>query len=522
MAYNENMKTTRKNIFSMLVLVCAVLAVLIRIYRFGAIPAGMNQDGAMAAVDAKALAEYGTDRFGMRYPVHLTAWGFGQMSALLSYLMIPAIRLFGLNPFAARLPMLVVSLGALVLLFLFARDSRSAAFALCVLFLAAVNPWHIIQSRWALDCNLFPHFLLSGIFFLNRGAKGKKGAYPLSMILFGLSMYCYGISIYTVPLLLLAACILLMHRRKLSLRQALLSALVYLAVAWPFLACMVINTFRLPGIETPFFTIPFFPYSMRSQDILFFSDTPLRQLGQNARSLLLILLQKYNGAACNEVRGFGTMYLFSLPFTAEGLILSIRSFRKNIGAALTVLWFGVAVFSGLMTANVNINRINILFYPLILFNGAGLYAALHCCRRKKLLQGIGALLPALWLAAFCLFTRAYFTSYADQIADVFMADFGNAVSSLRDTEAEKIYISADAQYKGYSHVSEILTLFYLDIDAKEYQDPAFYDRFTFRIPENPDAGEDAVYVAARDDLPRFSPEEYVFTDYGKFAVITPK
>ena len=101
----------------MLVLVCAVLAVLIRIYRFGAIPAGMNQDGAMAAVDAKALAEYGTDRFGMRYPVHLTAWGFGQMSALLSYLMIPAIRLFGLNPFAARLPMLLVSLGALVLLY---------------------------------------------------------------------------------------------------------------------------------------------------------------------------------------------------------------------------------------------------------------------------------------------------------------------------------------------------------------------------------------------------------------------
>ena len=51
---------------------------------------GLEIDGAMAAVDAKALAYYGTDRFGMKYPVHLTAWGFGQMSALLSYLMVPA------------------------------------------------------------------------------------------------------------------------------------------------------------------------------------------------------------------------------------------------------------------------------------------------------------------------------------------------------------------------------------------------------------------------------------------------
>lgn len=28
------------------------------------IPDGMNQDGAMAAVDAKALADHGTDRYG--------------------------------------------------------------------------------------------------------------------------------------------------------------------------------------------------------------------------------------------------------------------------------------------------------------------------------------------------------------------------------------------------------------------------------------------------------------------------
>ena len=82
------MKMYKKKIYYLLLLFACIIAVFIRVYQFGSVPGGMNQDGAMAAVDAKALADYGTDRLGMRFPVHLTAWGFGQMSALLSYLMI--------------------------------------------------------------------------------------------------------------------------------------------------------------------------------------------------------------------------------------------------------------------------------------------------------------------------------------------------------------------------------------------------------------------------------------------------
>ena len=64
--------------FRILLALAVLTAVAVRIYRFGLVPGGFNQDGAMAAVDGKALAEYGTDRFGMRLPVHLTAWGYGR------------------------------------------------------------------------------------------------------------------------------------------------------------------------------------------------------------------------------------------------------------------------------------------------------------------------------------------------------------------------------------------------------------------------------------------------------------
>lgn len=49
-------------------------AAILRLFRFGVLPFGVNQDEAMGAVDAWALTLYGTDRFGVSLPVHFSAW----------------------------------------------------------------------------------------------------------------------------------------------------------------------------------------------------------------------------------------------------------------------------------------------------------------------------------------------------------------------------------------------------------------------------------------------------------------
>ena len=54
------MKIDKKKIYKIVFLFAILLAILVRTYLFGVVPGGMNQDGAMAAVDAKALADYGT------------------------------------------------------------------------------------------------------------------------------------------------------------------------------------------------------------------------------------------------------------------------------------------------------------------------------------------------------------------------------------------------------------------------------------------------------------------------------
>lgn len=510
-------------LYYIILAVTVLIAVFIRIYKFGSVPGGFNQDGAMAAVDAKALADYGTDRYGMRLPVHLTAWGYGQMSALLSYLMVPFIKIGGLNPITARMPQLIMSIAALVCLYLFIRDVFGKKAALIIAVFAAINPWNILQSRWALDCNLYPQFFMIGIYFLNKGLK-KRLHLVISMIMFGLCMYCYGISIYTMPVFLLATCIYLLVTKKLSIKDAVIALVVYLLVAWPFITTMAINFFRLDTIETPLFTIPFFPNSVRSNDILFFSDNIWSQLISNFKSLMNVTFLQKKDLPWNDIENFGTIYLFSMPFVITGIIGLIKDYRKSSGAILALIFLITGIWCGLTTNNVNINRINMIYYPIIIMAGIGIYYVIKWIPQAK--WGIAAA----YIVAFVMFSSTYFTTYADSMDGYFFKDFGEAVSSLKDCNADKFYITADSQYTGASNVSEILTMFYLETDAEYYQGKTnggsltFKDKYTFQsisnITVNPD--ENAAYVITSSDLKYFDESKYNFEKFGNYYTVTPK
>ncbi len=516
--------------YRLLLLLVVLTAVAVRVYQFGLIPGGVNQDGAMAAVDARALADYGTDRFGMKFPIHLTAWGYGQMSTMLSWLMIPFIRLFGLNTVTMRLPQLIVSLAGLLCLYLFIRNMFGKYAALAVLSFAAVNPWHILQSRWALDCNLFPHFFLAGLFLLHRALMNRihRGLLCASMILFGLCMYCYGVSLYTVPVFLLGACLYLICSRTISPGHAVLAFLVYLSTAWPFIAVMAINFFGLESIEVfRLFTLPRFPASVRSHDILFFSGDIPGQLIDNCRSLVNITLLQKKDLPWNDLEGFGSMYLFSIPFGITGLISLLRVFRRKTGAKLILLFLLSGIWCGLITGNVNINRLNIIYYPIMILSGLGIYQVFRWIPRPPVRWGVAMA----YLLSFALFTHTYFTSYAREIRYWFFGDFCEAVSALKESGAEKYYITPDCRQEGASPASEILTLFRHEIDAEYFQgkntppgELSYQEKYVFRLTRDLQINplEDAAYVIRSEDLALFDESLFEFEQFGAYDMVTPK
>lgn len=481
------------------------VAFILRAWKFGAIPEGMNQDGAMAAVDAKALADYATDRFGTFLPTHFTAWGYGQMSVLLSYCMVPFIKLFGLSVITARIPILIASMFGLVALYGIAKKLYGTRAAYVTLAFAVCNPWHFIQSRWALDCNLFPHVLLISIWLLIKGLDGKKRWLYFSMVGFALCMYCYGIAFYTVPVFLLGMAGYLLVKRILKWREVLSCIAVYALVAWPIYLTMMINAFKWNTIRTFFCTMPYFPKSVRSRDILFFSDDKLVQLIKNIQSLKTIYVSG-DTLPWNTVQGFGVITKCFLPFVLVGVYACIRRVQseensiKKAGCVGALLFFAIGNLSGLITANVNVNRVNVLHYALLLMAGLGIDFAVSYLNKRALL-----ILLAYGIMS-VLFVNVYFTEHAKTLRNNFYAEFLEAVRIAGDekqTDCKQIVITPDTQYAGSANVSEILTLFALSVDAKFFQGKAldqygqsYHEKFQYGyvVPESMDSNLPIAYV----------------------------
>lgn len=168
------------------------------------------------------------------------------------------------------------------------------------------------------------------------------------------------------------------------------------------------------------------------------------------------------------------------------------------------------------------NRLNIIYYPIMILAGLGICEVIRRSSLPYLKHGIAIA----YAVSFLLFAQVYFTSYADEMDVRFRKDFGEALSSLQESDAEKLYITVG---KGqHAMLSEILTLFWCDVDAEYFQGKAlpegllpYHERYIYHdigdITVN--FAEDAVYVAVGDELSLFDENQYVIERFGSYYVV---
>lgn len=508
-----------------------IAAIAVRCAGFVSIPGGVNQDEAMAGVDAWALAEYGTDRYGTFLPVHFTAWRYGQMSVLLSYCMIPFIKLLGFGTCAVRLPMLIASCGSVVLAYLVGKRLFSPRMGLLVMALTAVNPWHFMQSRWSLDCNLFPHVFLLAFYLLLLGLEKRRYLY-FSMVFFGLTLYCYGIAVYSVIPFLAVYAAWCVRRRQLRCRQVLICAAIFCAVALPEITVMAINFFGWHTVETPLFTMSYFPESIRSNDILFLNFS-VRQLFRNFAAMVQTCILQRPGAIYNALPDFGPMYHISVPFMLLGTVCFSRDvFREKdvtVKAGRIALWgfLAMGIWVGLLTYEVNVNRINIIFFPLIFMCAYGVDRAVRWCRSLRYVTA------AAYTVCFVLFLNTYFTIFADEIQTYFNVNFLRAVKTADEMQGyDKLYITSNADWQINWQMTEILTQYACQIDAAYYQEKTcvtggrellpYSERYHFiNVSDLRDVDPAGLYLVHAIELDRLTfPYETVSAD-GNYVLLSP-
>ena len=461
------------------------LGIAIRLWRFGSVPEGINQDEAFAGYEAFCLLRDGMDTAGYRFPVYLTAWGSG-MNALETYLMLPFVALFGLRTWVIRLPQLLTGLLSLPALYGVVRRVRDEKQALVTMLLLAVCPWHVLLSRWGLESNLAPGFLLFGLYFFLRGLENPR-FYPLAGLFYGLSLYAYATLWPFVPLLLGLSLLYAALRGKLRLdRHLLLGGLLLMLLAAPLLLFLAVNFGWIAEIRTPFFSVPKLLY-MRSGE-LSFSHIP-----ENLKNLFTILWTQSDGLPWNTAGAFGLLYPLSAPFVLLGLLsLAEKRLRQRGYDGAAFLCF--QLLAGLLlgaTVSVNVNRVNLIFPPLLFLAGEGI--CWFCGRfRVRLLP----LVLAAYLVCFGFFAQYYFTDYRQGLRASFAWGLEEALDAAAAQDGP-VYLSGDVYYPD--------VLFYTQTEPEVFREsvryynyPAAYLRAEsfgrFRFGLEAEIEEDAVYI----------------------------
>lgn len=470
-----------------------VLGGALRLAKLGSIPGGYQMDEAYEAWNAFSLYHSGIDSAGKSFPVYFEAWGHGQ-NALYAYLMLPLIALGGghVNPIIMRIPQVMISMATLIAVYMIMREIYDRTVANWALFLTAICPWHVMMSRWGLESNLAPGFLLLGLCFFIYSLR-KPPLLLLSALCYGLSLYCYATIWPIVPLMLILQGGYCLYKKKLPLTKWLPISIILLgALAFPLVAFLLVNTGYIPEFHIG----PFSVYRMTS----FRGNELVHSLGdvfRNFKNLLYLFYHQDVGRVYDVIMPYGFFYEIGRLFILIGIpVLLFRTGRAFIKKefALDTLLLIQLIGAGIvgLLIQVNITQINCAYLPLILCEAIGVTGLISLI--VKFLPAFKYPVPessskvhplsaevkwfptAIIILIYCVdligFQHAYYSDYKEISSAWFQQGTEAAVKTAFSHASERgcdIYVDAGLKYPN--------VLLFTETTAQEYLDTVIYSEY---------------------------------------------
>ena len=456
------------------------LAVILRFWQLGRVPASPDWDEAALGYNAYSILNTGRDEYGSFLPVILRSFD-DYKPALYVYLIIPAIKIFGLTVFAVRLPSAIFGiLTVLAAFFLVKELFKREKIALLTSFFLAISPWHIQFSRIAFESNVGLSFNIFFILFFLRGLK--KPAYLLLAAFFaGINLYMYQSEKVFIPLLALGF-VFIFRKEILEIsKKYLVGALVIgFLISLPLINYAIINPEAFA----------------RAKGVSVFSDQTL--VKNNALKLIedkknndllgLVLdnrrlvfaktaIEGYishfdlnwlfitGDIARHHAPGMGLLYLWELPFLLIGIFcLLFGDFYKKTKLAI-FFWFLLTPIPASITSGVPHAVRTLNFLPTFqIFTAIGIIAAATKIKIKYFVLGLSF-----------LFLTFNFLYYLDQYfvqQDYFNSkewQYGYESAVSRVSQLSKRYDRIIVSNKPYMDQSYIFFLFYLKYSPNLYQ-----------------------------------------------------
>jgi 4-amino-4-deoxy-L-arabinose transferase-like glycosyltransferase len=325
-------------------------------------------------------------------------------------------------------------------------------------------------SRWALDANIMPFFILLGIYTMTRALEqnASRRWIVFSLIPWGLALYAYVMAVIVLPIIL--ALVLVFYWKTLleNFRTWLAGAIVFAVIVFP-MALFLIKNFvvhHTMGIER---FLPFgIPLLLTTRLQTVASPIP----GRWVDTFFFILSGFQEGDYHDSIIGHSPIFLIFLPLCLVGAAFWIRELRRGKRAELFLFWL-LGSLPILFLVDANVHRFNSIILPMLVASAYGLAKlgdALSAVpsARKMFFLGAGALIGL----EVVLFAWDYFLVLpgVPEFQSAWAANYDRAIATgLTDApSSDPILLQPGLEF------SHIFVLFYTSYPPAQFQHEVNY------------------------------------------------
>lgn len=458
------------------------LALFLRVYRLADFPAGLNADEAAIGYNAYSLLQTGKDEFGHAWPINFQSFN-DYKPGLYFYLVLPFVKILGLNEWAVRLPSAILGSLTVLIVYFLTKKWFDLKVALVASALLAISPWHLHFSRGGWETNAATFFMVLGVWLFFKALKNSWFLVPCSLFLI-LSMFSYHSARLVAPLL--GVGLLAFHHKKVFSRKnwpALAgSSLAGIILAVPLLFSFIgeagISRFSGVGLfadRGPFWKVNelrgqhadpqgLFPKLVHNQYFeygLQFLENWTSHFGAN------FLFVSGDEIERNRIPQMGQMYLLELPLLLVGFYYLLRN--KPQHWQVIFWWLAVAPVASAMTFQSPhaIRALNLVI-PLTIICAYGIVNFISLIKNKFIVSLFYCFFAVALLGNFSFYLYQYYIQYPRVYPAAWEYGFRELADYLVQNENrfEKIYITSkyDQPY--------ILTAFYLQYPPEIFQQQA--------------------------------------------------
>ena len=385
-------------IFTILLLTGIVLiALALRFYSLGQVPAGFHGDEAAYGYNAYSLLLTGKDEYGVQAPLVLKSFG-EYKPALYAYLTIPWVGVFDLTPIAVRMTSAIFGVLSVVLLyFLVDKLFRNQKIALVSSFLLAISPWHLNLSRTTSEVVVSIFFILLLVYsFLHLKEKFNLLWFGIAIASGVLAVESYTASRFFVILLTgLFVFLPWINAKKFSYNPRVLG-LLGIFVAAGILISVFDSASRFNQISIT--STPETQLVLEEQIREDQSSSPLvtrifhnkvvnyaRTIAQNYGQYFTLDFLALKGGEPDrmETPNMGLFYLWQIPFLLIGLHTLLRK-RNEISYILLSWWFLLLLPAAFTFSEVpNVYRTLVILPPMMIVIAIGLVKSVSYLSSRK-------------------------------------------------------------------------------------------------------------------------------------------